>query len=117
MKLRLQSSELRLRLSQSDVERLAKAGRVEETIGFAPGQSLEYAIEARPAAEISAGFDGKRIEVTLPLERVADWAASEQTGIEWSGESLKILIEKDFQCLHKGAKDSDAFPNPLMDKF
>ena len=31
------------------------------------------------------------------------------------GDVLHIVIEKDFQCLHKGeaAKDPDAYPNPM----
>src|SRR5579863_2836339 len=115
MKLRLHSNTLRLRLSQSDVARLAESGRVEEKIEFAPGQALVYALESRPAAAVAASFDGMRIEVVVPAELAAVWMESGETGIEGSGGTVKILIEKDFVCAH-GPKEenADAFPNPLM---
>jgi hypothetical protein len=42
MKLRFHENSLRLRLSQSEVARLAETGRVENTVSFAPGQVLVY---------------------------------------------------------------------------
>lgn len=117
MKLRLHSNNLRLRLSQSDVARLAETGLVEETIAF-PGRSLTFAIGLQPAAEIAASFEGDRIQVTVPVERGRSWIASDQVGIENPDSSPKVLIEKDFQCLHQnGPEQADAFPNPLVDKF
>jgi len=43
-----------------------------------------------------------------------NWLETDQTGIEAATSSLRILIEKDFQCLHRAsAEDADGFPNPL----
>jgi len=119
MKLRFQGNTLRLRLSQSDVARLSEAGRVEEHVSFAAGQSLDYAIESRatePAEtdEIRASFDGGRILVSLPGAAARRWVESSETGIEAVSGPVRVLIEKDFQCLHRDAEqDGDAFPNPL----
>jgi hypothetical protein len=53
------------------------------------------------------------------MSQAKDWANSVREGIYYDqGVSedtiLKILIEKDFQCLHKraGEDETDNFPNP-----
>lgn len=118
MKLRFHSNTLRVRLSQSEVARLAETGRVEETVAFPAGRNLDFAVELRSSAEIAASFDGERIEIALPADLARTWIASAQPGIENPNATPKILIEKDFQCLHQDATaNTDAFPNPLMDKF
>jgi hypothetical protein len=117
MKLRLHSNTLRLRLSQSEVSRLAETGRVEESIQFAPGRSLSYVVESGSAPEISATFDGSRVRVLLPANVAKAWIRSDQTGIEGKSDTLHVLVEKDFVCLHRPApEDADAFPNPLATK-
>jgi hypothetical protein len=117
MKLRLHSNTVRLRLSQSEVSRLAETGRVEESIQFAPGRALEYVIESGSVPEISATFDGSRVRVSLPANVAKAWIGSDQTGVEGKTDTLRVLVEKDFVCLHgPGAEDADAFPNPLATK-
>jgi hypothetical protein len=113
MKLRFHGGTLRLRLSQSEVARVAEGGQVEEAVTFAPGQVLSYALEAGQAVEVTATLRENRIRVTIPAVRAASWAASNEVGIQSANGSLRILIEKDFQCAHpEGEEDADAFPNP-----
>ncbi|MGH9557794.1 MAG: DUF7009 family protein [Bryobacteraceae bacterium] len=110
MKLRLFDGAVRLRLSRSEIARLAENGRVEDAVTFGPGQRLEYAIESAPVPEITADFQNGRISVTAPAAAVKDWIDTDRIGIE----ARKILIEKDFQCVHPaGENDMDGFPNPL----
>jgi hypothetical protein len=114
MKLRIHEGSLRLRLSQSEVARLGEGGRVEESIEFAPGSGLLYAIETGPASAVTATFDNANIRVVVPKPVAKRWIESDQTGIEASTGTLKVLIEKDFQCLHREAEaGEDSFPNPL----
>ena len=114
MKLRFHANTLRLRLSQSDVARLAETGRVEEEVTFAPGQTLAYVIESVETDDIGASFEDAKIRVTLPRAVAKPWIEGRETGIESSGGPLRVLIEKDFQCLHGDAEaNADAFPNPL----
>jgi hypothetical protein len=114
MKLRLHNDTLRLRLSQGEVARLKETGRVENTLSFAPGQSLGYSIETAPSGAVTAAFEQGRIRVIVPSAETREWIDSDQTGIEGGAPGLHILIEKDFQCLHKPTpEDADAFPNPL----
>jgi len=112
MKLRLHGDALRLRLSQSDVARLAGDGRVEERVRFAPGRALHYSLEFTDIDRVTADFTGDSIRVLLPRAAAEHWIQSGDTGIEGSGETLKILIEKDFQCIHPETEDADSFPNP-----
>jgi hypothetical protein len=117
MKLRLHANTLRLRLSQSDVARFAATGRVEEQVIFAPGQTLEYVIESRGADAIRASFDDGTVRVTVPSAVATQWIEGNEVGIEGSHGALHVLVEKDFQCLHRdAAQDADAFPNPLAEE-
>lgn len=119
MKLRFHANTLRLRLSQSDVARLAETGRVAEEVTFAPGQTLAYVIETgvvgqSETEDIGASFEDAKIRVTLAPAAAKRWIEGRETGIESSGGPLRVLIEKDFQCLHGDAEaNADAFPNPL----
>jgi uncharacterized protein DUF7009 len=113
MKLRLHAGSLRLRLSQSEVARLDETGSVEESLEFSPGNELSYAIETGAEA-VGATFDNGNIRVVLPKQVAKEWIESDQTGIEASTGTLKVLIEKDFECLHREpAPGEDSFPNPL----
>ena len=113
MKLRLHAGSLRLRLSQSEIAVLKNTGKVEEAIAFAPGNQLHYTIETG-SKETGATLNGVHIVVTLPTAVAKQWIESDQTGIEASTGTLKLLIEKDFQCLHREPEPGeDSFPNPL----
>ena len=53
--------------------------------------------------------------VTLPRSDVTHWIESDQVGIEGPSGQLFVLVEKDFQCLHRSNReDGDAFPNRLV---
>ena len=117
MKLRLYSDTLRLRLSQPEVARLAETGRVEDSIRFAPGRTLTYAIESGTSAAIGATFDGDAVRVLLPASVARAWIESDQTGVEGASDTLRVLVEKDYVCLHGSSpEDADAFPNPMATK-
>jgi hypothetical protein len=114
MKLRFHSETLRLRLSQSEVARLAEFGHIEDRVQFAPGQALWYSLESGDTETVAATFTGDRVHVMLPRAAAAHWIASDDTGIEGSNGTLVIHVEKDFQCLHRDSpEDADSFPNPL----
>ena len=119
MKLRVRGNSLRLRLGQGEVRRLAQEGLVEERTEFAPGAAaLVYAIRTSDGPGVSATFEGGQITVNIPRATARQWATSEQVGVEGSqpagSGSLRILIEKDFECMDAAAGESqaDAFPNP-----
>jgi hypothetical protein len=116
MKLRIQGNSLRLRLTRKEVAQLHDCGRVESSIEFAPGRTLGYALEGSShATSVTASFDGHAILVAVPAHLIMEWADGDQVSIKGPSQAgLQLLIEKDFQCLHKpGHHDPDAYPNPL----
>ena len=119
MKLRLLDDSIRLRLSRSEVLAAEDHGTVEGRTRFPDGSSLVFALESTPAAA-SARLSGERLLVSLPAAEIAAWAADD-TAVSLraelplaDGSELKLLVEKDFQCVTpRGDEDqSDLFPNP-----
>jgi hypothetical protein len=52
----------------------------------------------------------------VPMQVMTEWVESDQVSIEaLSQAGVRVLIEKDFQCLHKSdEQDPDAYPHPLL---
>jgi hypothetical protein len=114
MKMRIQGNAIRFRLNRREVEQLSKSGRVSDSIQFPGGAALTYAVELTPGAtEIEATYSAGEIRLRAPQELAQRWAETDQTGMTANRAGLEIVLEKDFQCLHKATVDSDAFPNPL----
>lgn len=121
MKMRIQNNALRLRLSRPEVELFRETGRVSAGISFGPGNSLAYTLKRDSALpHVRVAFSGQEIIVNVPASIASDWTSGDQTGFTAAqptegGEPLEIIIEKDFQCLHKGdeQRDPTAYPNPL----
>jgi hypothetical protein len=65
-----------------------------------------------------ATFENQCLTVRLPSIQARHWADSEEVGIEaeqpiGDGTSLRLVVEKDFECLHpRGEEIADAFPRP-----
>ena len=118
MKLRIQGNVLRLRLTQKEVACLHDHNLVESAIQFPSGRAFRYVlVSSSDATGVSADYDGDSIRVAVPSSVAISWAQSTEVAIEGSGESgVGILIEKDFQCLHKADEQNpDAYPNPLAE--
>jgi hypothetical protein len=120
MKLRLLDDSIRLRLSRSEVAAADAEGTVEGRTRFPDGSAFAFALEALPVGEADAAFEAGRLVVRLAATRIAAWANDEQAvslraELELpDGRHLKVLVEKDFQCVTpRGDEDqSDLFPNP-----
>ncbi len=119
MKLRIKGNSIRLRLTQSEISRINLGQVIREEVCFGTGH-FSYALLTDPAIRTpDARFREGEIQVRLPPDQAARWALSDQVGIEEQiagseGHRLHILVEKDFQCLHKrpGEDESDHFRNP-----
>ncbi len=121
MKLRIRGNSIRLRLLQTEVTALAETGTISEKISFGNAAALSYTISSSPEiAEVMARFSGGEILLLLPEDVIRNWANSSQVSIEKDqsidedGNTLKILIEKDFVCLERAddPDNLDAFPHP-----
>lgn len=122
MKIRIRGNSVRLRLTQGEVESFNRDGFFEQTCNFGPeaGNRLIYRLEkSKNLVKPDARMVNGNITVFLPEKNATHWAGSDEVGIDYtkyqdSPEELRILVEKDFQCLKPRLEEdeSDNFPNP-----
>ena len=109
MKLRIRGNSLTLRLSKTELAKLAEAGKVEETMRFSSEQTLRYGIEVRPTGALTATFAGAGILVVLPKARLDLWSRPDEVSVEGSqpiggGKVLQIVLEKDGAQSRRGVE-------------
>ncbi len=120
MKLRILDNSIRLRLTRTEVDTLQEEGIVKAHTDFPGDRDFHYVVEASPAAVKPGAFFSDRVmTVRLPDTTVRNWATSDEVSIKAQqlldgGETLSILVEKDFHCLapREGEDESDMFPHP-----
>ncbi len=118
MKLRLRQNTVRIRLTQSEVERVGGGEEVRETVSFA-GRPLSYVLAPSDDAHaVHAAFDGSEVRVVAPRALVTAWANSNEVGFTSdASEQIAVLVEKDFACLtgrdeRHADDDADTYPHP-----
>jgi hypothetical protein len=121
MKIRIHKNTVRLRLSQTEVNQLEQGVEIVEELRFpAPYPPLVYALKIQGERDkLIISHEAPKLFIFLPASKIKTWASSEQVGIKENiplddGLMLRILIEKDFQCLHQrpNEDEKDNFPNP-----
>ena len=120
MKLRILDNSIRLRLTQSEVQKVSTDGLVRGRARFAGSNSFEYVLESSPATvRPEAHISNNVLTVRIPKLDIRQWADSDKISIDSEqvlddGERLRILVEKDFHCLapRTGEDESDMFPHP-----
>ena len=125
MKLRIKGNSIRIRLLRSEVERFAVAGQISETVEFGPGPAsfFRYTLRMSPEAETtSAEFRGNEIAIVVPEIFARGWAEGTDVGFDaeqpiGNGDTLSILVEKDFVCIDRpdDPDRADAYPNPNLE--
>ena len=117
MKLRIRGHSIRLRLGRSEVARLVAGDVVAEVTTFDPlgRQRLEYHLVATAdVTRVAASFEaGQRLVVRVPTDLARSWGTTDRIGIAATqpaadGATLRILIEKDLECLDAPAEESQA---------
>ena len=103
MKLRTTTNSIRIRVRKSDIQVLIAEGAVYEQVDFPNGGMLRFGLMLAEADRLNASMEDGTIVVTLPQAAAQQWMNSEQVGMETempldTGQSLHILIEKDFPC-------------------
>ncbi len=121
MKIRIKGNFIRYRLTQTEVQRLADGAMLSESTCFGPGerQTFVYALQVKEGIDaLQASFDGWSITLFIPAEAARTWHAESRVGFENEqevapGQTLKLLLEKDFACLDDTHEDqADKYPNP-----
>ena len=117
MKLRIKGNSLRIRLTKTEVSKLADAGSLKEQTNF-PNNQFVYALQKTDEAALFAIFESNKITIFVPGSFVTDWPVNNVVGLDTKmplpeNEFLYILIEKDFVCLDETTEDqSDNYKNP-----
>lgn len=118
MKIRIHGNSIRIRLSKSEVAKLSKEGYLEERTNFG-NSSFSYSIQKKDSIEeLGAGYSQDKISMYVPEKFLTDWPGNEVIGIESNmqideGQTLYLLLEKDFKCLDNVLEDqSDNYENP-----
>jgi hypothetical protein len=98
MKVRLDSSSVRLRLPEAEVAEFARVGHVTTQTIFPGSRALNVRLETAAVAAVSASFDGDTILVGIPAGAAREWSESDQVAIHGELGVLTVLIEKDLRC-------------------
>ena len=118
MKIRIQGNSIRYRLTRTEVRELQEKGIVQEQTSFI-GKNFAYRVlEKEGITALEANFQNDTISLFFPKVENAKWADLERVGfandiILDNGQTLRLLLEKDFVCLDERVEDqSDNYPNP-----
>ena len=120
MKLRVLDNSIRLRLTRTEVDTVSDGGLVKGRVSFAGSNTFDYVLESSPATvQPEAHISNNVLTVRVPQGEIQAWASTEQVSIRSDqllddGHHLRILVEKDFQCLapREGEDEADMFPHP-----
>jgi hypothetical protein len=118
MKIRIKDNSIRYRLTKSEVKQLCTAHLLTGSTQFATGV-FHYQIMVKENIDLlDASFANNTITLFFPLQEAQVWYDSdrityENTVTTSEGNSLKLLLEKDFVCLDHSTEDqSDNYQNP-----
>ena len=118
MKIRIQGNSIRIRLSKSEVDKLANEGIVDEKTSFG-NTSFAYCLKKNDSlTELFAAYENDQIRMEIPTSFLVNWPTNQVVGFDANmriseTETLYLLVEKDFKCLDNVTEDqSDNFDNP-----
>lgn len=119
MKLRIKGNSIRLRLTQSEVQRMQTEKNVCESIDFGDDGVLHYELRSESCdKKIHPIFKSNRITIVVDQAVINDWADSDKVSISGDYKTsdqndMILLVEKDFKCLSPRDEDeTDMFPHP-----
>ena len=118
MKIRIKGNSIRIRLTRPEVAELCEKGSISEKTCIPKGV-FSYGVQLSETEEhLRASMENNSICLYLPHVLAENWADNETVGFEErvplaNGDSLHLLLEKDFQCLEVRSEDeTDQYPNP-----
>jgi hypothetical protein len=121
MKVRIKDSSIRFRLSNTDIKKLYKKGKVSSSCRFGTSTAFKYSVESNKKANpdyLCIDLKKNHIKIELSSKDVKEWYKSDLEGFDaemdnGTKDGLYVLLEKDWQCLKPRDEDeSDLYPNP-----
>jgi len=124
MKLRCKPNSVRLRLNQTEVAQFVQAGELTERIEFPGPQPTAFRYCVRFGSTPGSGdvrFENGELAIIVPCDQASAWANhKDEIGLYYNheiagGGTLRVMIEKDYQCIDGPADEIDpaGYPNPL----
>ena len=119
MKLRIKDNSIRLRLTQTEVERIGNGDQIHNNLNFPGGERVSYLLVGSAVENTEIEYKDNRISISVPTEILTIWANSNEVSLLYElsldhDNVLKLLIEKDFACLtpREDEDESDLFSHP-----
>lgn len=114
MKLRISNQSLRLRINQDDLIQLTALGELKEEFGNHAMGSFKYSLLVNKAELIDIKILDNDIKVLIPESYVKEWNETDKVSFEQQVSDIRILLEKDFQCLSDRPHEDESrnFQNP-----
>ena len=119
MKLRIKDNSIRLRLTQTEVEKIGNGDQIHNNLNFPGGERVSYLLVGSAVENPEIDYKDNRISISVPTEILTIWANSNEVSLLYElsldhDNVLKLLIEKDFACLtpREDEDESDLFPHP-----
>lgn len=121
MKLRLKGNSLRFRLQRSEVAGLFEGNDVSELLNVGPTahDTFCYRLSPHTGDTATIHFADSKLTVGIPAAWAKELETTEKVGfaVELSTTpetSVRLTIEKDFECLMERLEDKegDPYPNP-----
>ena len=121
MKIRMQSNSIRYRLKEPEVHEFKDAGIITESIqlGTNSDSIIHFKLQKSTNQHISVQFENNTTIIQIPQDIADDWTNTNSVGFDAAidlenGRLLKVLVEKDFECLEAGKEENiGAYPNPM----
>ncbi len=120
MKIRIKDQSIRFRLTQSEVKTFKETGKINAQTHFSQATFGYQLIRSKDLEKVQVSFQENIIKVQVPIAIATEWTDTNLVGFEENmkvdeNKTLKILVEKDFQCLEQrpNEDESDNYPNPL----
>ena len=120
MKIRIHGNSIRFRLKQTEVKHFREGGEIKEKISFGilPEDKLSFILKACTSGSFKITLETNIVLLQVPAIMCAEWTNTDLVGFEedvttGKGETIRVLVEKDFKCLDGSDVDNeDAYPNP-----
>lgn len=116
----MQSNSIRYRLKEPEVNEFRNTGIITEFIqlGSDSGSFLRFILQKSDIKNINVQSENNTTVILIPYDIANEWTDTTSVGFDaviqlGNGTTLKVLVEKDFECLEAGKEENiGAYPNP-----
>jgi len=119
MKLRMNNTSIRVRISQTEVETLKNFDSLHMVIDFPGDTRFTCSLVPSKSDEFDCRFSSGVISIFIPESVISSWGSSGTIEMESNvrienDKELLILVEKDFKRLSNRVREdeSDLYPHP-----